>query len=97
MRKAIITRILPATTYKGTRIKAKIIGKSITRSYDYSLNSSQNHVKVAHELARILEWKVGMLAGSVEETFDHVHIIFKDFKTWEEFDKYLEDYLKEVG
>lgn len=96
MRKVIITRLLPTTTHKGTRIKAKIVGKEIIRSYDYGLSSNQNHVKVAHELARLLGWKVKLIAGSIDNTSDCAHIIYRDCETWEEVDNYLEIYLEKV-
>ena len=94
MRKVIITRSFPATNHKGARIKAKIVGKEITRSYDYGLTWQQNHIKVAYELAKTLEWKVELISGSIEQTGDCVHILSRDFNTWLEVKNNLPEFLK---
>ena len=61
----IHTKFLAPTNHKGARIKASSSsdGKSIIRSYDYSLDCEQSHGAVAMELARELDWSGEYAAG----------------------------------
>lgn len=53
----IQTKWISPTNFKGTRISAKSAsGIKIVRGYDYSLNISDNHAKVAQELQEKLNW-----------------------------------------
>lgn len=54
---AIVTKVLPATAKKGTRIKATCEAGSLTRSNAQShLSLNQYHRVVAIELAEKLDW-----------------------------------------
>ena len=96
MRKVIITRFLPATTFKGARIKAKIIREEIIDSYNYGLSSGQNHIIMAYKLARKLDWKVKLASGAIENTTDCVHVIVEDCETWEEVEKFRDECIEKA-
>lgn len=51
MKQAIITRYLPATETKGSRIKAEATSGSITVPYDYDFDPNGNHTAAAAALA----------------------------------------------
>lgn len=58
--RGIVTKYLPATTYRGARIKASVGDHSITVSY-YSLadqcnHESERHAMVAQMLCERLKW-----------------------------------------
>lgn len=94
MRKVIITRMLPVTNHRGARIKAKIVGKEITRPYDYGLSNENNHIKVAYELVKLLGWKVGLESGVIEQTGDCVHVMTSDYSSWLVFESNLPEFLR---
>lgn len=61
---SIITKYLPATNTRLTRIKAQASGwgnkrkvLSLIRSYDHELNVEDNHRRAAHALADKLHWE----------------------------------------
>jgi hypothetical protein len=56
---AIHTYFLPATNFRGSRIKAVCQAKSITLSWDHALNPSGNHTWAAKALATELGWNYG--------------------------------------
>jgi hypothetical protein len=60
---AIVTKYLPATNVRGSRVKASCQAKSIIRSWDNSLNADQNHMAAAKELATMLGWNYGDWVG----------------------------------
>ena len=61
--KAIRTRYLSPTNFKGGRIKASDgDGNFITLSYDHSLDTAENHEKTAHTLCSKMDW-TGELKG----------------------------------
>ncbi len=67
--RAIITRFLPATDTRGSRIRATTADAgSITVPYDHALSSSANHEAAARTLADKLGWKYRDLAGGPTET-----------------------------
>ena len=51
MSKAIVTKYLPPTNYKGARIKATSTDGSVTLSYDYEVSAERNHLDAAESLA----------------------------------------------
>ena len=53
---AIITKYIPRTDTKGSRIQAKCEAKTIYFSYDYALNTEGNHIAAARELIKKLGW-----------------------------------------
>lgn len=64
--KAIQVKYLSATNSRGGRFKAMAEGvKSITLSYDYSLNADQNAFKAAKELVLENNWPVDLVSGQL--------------------------------
>jgi hypothetical protein len=62
--KAIETKYLPATNFRGSRIRAAAEGgNSVTLSYDSEFSSDANHARAALELARQLAWKGRLIMG----------------------------------
>ena len=61
----IQTKYLSPTNTMGGRVKAKAssASKSITISYDHSLDCEQAHAKAAMMLANLLDWKGEYAAG----------------------------------
>ena len=53
---AITTKYLSPTDTKGARIKATASAGSITLSWEYSLNTTENHAVAAHALANKFGW-----------------------------------------
>lgn len=66
----ITTKYLAPTNTKGSRIKATHTGKtlSVTRGYDYSLDTYGNHLAVAQELQMKLAWYCYELHGGSTDT-----------------------------
>lgn len=54
---SIKTAYLGPTNHKGGRVKATCQARSITRQWDYSLNTDENHRAVAAELAQLVGWR----------------------------------------
>jgi hypothetical protein len=63
--KAIVTYYLPATDFKGSRIKAKAEGQSITKGYPHHMNSDDAHRWIAQELANKLGWRGRWIGGTL--------------------------------
>lgn len=53
---AIITKYLGPTNHRSSRVKATCDAKSMTVSWDHSLNSDENHDVAARMLAERLGW-----------------------------------------
>ena len=49
---AIMTKYLPATNFKGSRVKATASAGSVTLHWDDALNHDANHTAAAMELAK---------------------------------------------
>ncbi len=52
----IITKYLPVTNHRGSRIKAAAAAGSITVPYDHALNIENNHYAAAEALANKFGW-----------------------------------------
>jgi hypothetical protein len=66
--KSIITKYLPATNHKGSRIKAKAFGvKPITLSYDYALDAEGNHLGAALRLCKANGWPNDLVSGALPD------------------------------
>lgn len=84
MRQAIITRYLPATMRKGSRIKAEASSGSVTVPYDYELDTNGNHTAAARALAEKLAgeyphgpgWRGYWLAGGAPNDRGNVYVRF---------------------
>ena len=70
MSQAIHTKLLGPTNSRGTRIQAKSeSGQSITRAYDYALESHENHAMAAEELLKKLRWRGKWFFGSTKDGY----------------------------
>ena len=65
--KAIITKYLPCTNYKGSRIKATDTRKNhVTIPYPYELNTDEAHLKAALALCKKIGWSTNLIGGGLE-------------------------------
>lgn len=81
--KAIITKYLPATNYRSSRIKAQEPdGKFIIIPWNHELNTEQNHHQAAKSLCEKMNWRGGnfLIQGSCKEF--NVHVFHPDFQNW---------------
>jgi len=62
---AIVTRYLPPTNLKGSRIKATAAAGSVTVHIDHALNIEQNHAKAAEALAHKYNWRGQWFMGGL--------------------------------
>lgn len=70
---AIKTKYLPATNYKGSRIKAEYYDGSIVISYDYSMSIVDLHRLAATKLIAKLGWGMPILhTGELKDGMVHV-------------------------
>jgi hypothetical protein len=62
---AILTKYLPATNFKGSRIKAYTSnsGQSVTIGYPHDLNSDDAHKLAAQTLMRKMKWSNEIIGG----------------------------------
>lgn len=66
--KAIITKYLPATNKNGSRIKASAEGvKSVSVSFNYDLNTEQNHAAAAGKLCEKYGWTKKLVSGGLPD------------------------------
>jgi hypothetical protein len=66
--KAIITKYIPASNYRQSRVKATAEGvKPITLPWDYSLSTEDNHLWVALELCASQSWKNDLISGALPD------------------------------
>ena len=65
----ITTKYLPATNYRGARIKAAHTAGTVTvtKTYDYELNADANHREAARELATKLNWGGEWVGGCLSD------------------------------
>ena len=74
--KAIKTKCLSPTDFKGTRVKASDgDGNNVTLSWDYAHDRPGNHQIAAEELCLKMEWK-GTLKGGWFE--NEMYWVFQD-------------------
>ena len=68
--KAILTKYLPCTNSRGSRIKAYDCDKnSVTMSYDYALNGEEQYKRVAIALCVKMGWDTDLVGGGVENGY----------------------------
>ena len=64
--KAIITKYIPATNTKGSRIKAMAEGvKSLSIPYPHELNAEEGHKLAASLLCERMEWNGELVSGGM--------------------------------
>lgn len=66
--KAIITKFIPCTNTKGSRIKASTGkgGHSVMIPYPHELNSEDAHEEAAASLCDKMNWSGGLISGTFE-------------------------------
>ena len=65
--KAITTKYLAPTNFKGARIKAyDLDGNQVTIRYDYSLNNELAHRKAAFALCKKMNWETNLVDGTIK-------------------------------
>ena len=75
--KAIVTKYLPCTDTKGSRIKASDEdGNSVIIGFPHELSWSngENHAKAAIALCRKMGWKGELIRGCLRKTWVHVFV-----------------------
>jgi len=78
---SILTKYIPATNMRGSRIKAYTSGKagSLTLPYDHALNANANHMHAAYELAKKLGWRGQFIEGDLgDKVGGNVYVILTD-------------------
>jgi hypothetical protein len=63
-RQTIVTKYLPATNVRGSRVKATAEAGSVTLSWDDALNADGNHKRAAEVLADKFGWGGTWVGGS---------------------------------
>lgn len=76
---AILTKYIGPTNTKGTRIKAECAAKSLTVSWDHSVDVQENHEQAAAQLAEVLGWgpDYGTLMSGCLPSGDYCHVFVK--------------------
>ena len=76
MYQAIVTKYLPATNCKPSRIKAINASgsQSVTVSYDSFCSGDEAHIAAAWQLATRLKWRGQWVGGATAEGFAFVQI-----------------------
>jgi len=64
---AIVTKYLPPTNLKGSRIKATAAAGSLTLPWDHALNSEENHARAAEALANRFKWRSQWFMGGLPD------------------------------
>ncbi len=68
--KAIKTSYIPASNVKGSRVKAvEPDGKSVTVSWDDSLDTLENHAQAAYKLCEKLNWTGKLQPGGLKDSY----------------------------
>jgi len=62
---AITTKFIPPTNHRPSRVKATAEAGSITVSWDYALNVTDNHKAAAVALADRYGWPTDMIGGGM--------------------------------
>ena len=75
MLQAIVTKYLPATNTRGSRIKATCAGGSTTRAYDYALDLDAQHHAAAIDLCNKLGWTFSRLHSGILPNGDGAHVL----------------------
>jgi hypothetical protein len=64
---AIVTKYLPPTNVKGSRIKATAAAGSVTLHLDHALNIEDNHARTAKALADKFKWRGQWFMGGMPD------------------------------
>lgn len=73
--KAIKTKFVPATNYRGSRVSASDEnGNRIIISWDHRLDALDNHRSAAQMLCNKMNWDNAFITGSLRHCYVHVMI-----------------------
>lgn len=72
---AIITKFHGPTDSRGARVTARAAAGRKTVSWDYALNSQQNHAAAAQALAEKLNWSGVWVSGGLPDESGDVFVI----------------------
>ena len=76
--KAIITKYMPATNTRGSRIKAMAEGvASLSIPYPHELNSEEGHLHAAKLLCERMDWKGNLVSGGLPDETGYAHCFAK--------------------
>lgn len=75
---AIVTRYLPPTNVKGSRIKATAAAGSLTLHIDHALNIEQNHAAAAKALANKFKWRGQWYMGGLPNDAGYCFVCVDD-------------------
>jgi len=73
-RQAIVTKYYGPTASRGSRIKAKSYGGSVSVAYDYGLNVEQNHDAACATLLDKMEWGGHYIGGGSPDGTGFVYV-----------------------
>ena len=76
LKEAIFTKLLPATNFKGARVKAKCSSGEVTLNYNYSRSVEDTHLEAVTALMRKLHFTINPYRVHTAKTREgYVHII----------------------
>ena len=70
---AIISRFIPCTNFRPSRVSARCAGGSIMLSWDDDLSAEENHRNAAKALCAKLKWDCSIQTGATKDS--HVHTL----------------------
>ncbi len=80
--KAILTKYLGPTNFRGARVKAIAEELSVTVPWDYALSAERNHTHAAARLAEKYEWVGRWYGGGTMEGYAFVCVHASGTKPW---------------
>lgn len=83
MSQAIVTKYIPATNTKGSRVKATSWAGSVTVNYEHGLNADQNHLAAAKSLAEKFGWKGSFVGGDNPDARGYTFVLVQDYCVFE--------------
>ena len=77
---AIVTKYLPSTNTRPSRIKATAAAGSLTIHIDHALNIEDNHAKAADLLARKFGWRGNWFMGGLPDDAGYCFVCTDNFE-----------------
>ena len=68
---AIISRFVPCTNFRPSRVSARCAGGSIMLSWDDDLSTEENHRNAAKALCAKLNWDCSIQTGALTDSYVH--------------------------
>lgn len=69
---AIVTKFIPCTNNRPSRLSARCEAGSIIISWDDALNADENHTRAAKALCAKLKWGCSIQTGSAKDFYVHI-------------------------